>query len=408
MTIFKTNESQRGINQKSHSFKKLLATTLMLLSVIAAGQQSDSDKEIIPPQNWYQVEVILFTQDGNIGEEVPPLDYDLSFPDDILELIDVEALAEQQKLAIVGALLPEMPEMSLVEASPFVGFIPLIEMQDPAISPITDNLAESIIGEAPALSDLLATIDTPVEPYVPEYEDPFEMLAIDQRDLNDSARVLSRRDYNVIFHQAWRFVADENSNDPWILVHAGQKVGNRAEVEGSLRFYKSRFLHFETNLWRLKLANENSVEQTSLAKLPDVPQMDSDDTTLAWRLIPISTENEEVEATESTDLDLNTEELTPESELFTELESASQTLDKSHSGYTLVSFDPREADMEDQEQIEIPVTEVWSIAQSKRIEEQSVYYLDHPELGIMLTIKSYEPQPTNPSPVTEDTEILEQ
>ena len=408
MTIFKTNESQRGINQKSHSFKKLLTTTLMLLSVIAAGQQSDSDKEIIPPQNWYQVEVILFTQDGNIGEEVPPLDYDLSFPDDILELIDVEALAEQQKLAIVGALLPEMPEMSLVEASPFVGFIPLIEMQDPAISPITDNLAESIIGEAPALSDLLATIDTPVEPYVPEYEDPFEMLAIDQRDLNDSARVLSRRDYNVIFHQAWRFVADENSNDPWILVHAGQKVGNRAEVEGSLRFYKSRFLHFETNLWRLKLANENSVEQTSLAKLPDVPQMDSDDTTLAWRLIPISTENEEVEATESTDLDLNTEELTPESELFTELESASQTLDKSHSGYTLVSFDPREADMEDQEQIEIPVTEVWSIAQSKRIEEQSVYYLDHPELGIMLTIKSYEPQPTNPSPVTEDTEILEQ
>lgn len=408
MTIFKTNESQRGINQKSHSFKKLLATMLMLLSVFAAGQQSDSDEEIIPPQNWYQVEVILFTQDGNIGEEVSPLDYDLSFPDDILELIDVEALAEQQKLAIVGALLPETPEISLIEASPFVGFIPLIEMQDPAISPITDNLADSIIGEAPALSDLLVTIDTPVEPYVPEYEDPFEMLAIDQRDLNDSARVLARRDYNVIFHQAWRFVADENSNDPWILVHAGQKVGNRAEVEGSFRFYKSRFLHFETNLWRLKLANENSEEQTSLAKLPDVPQMDSDDTTLAWRLIPISTKNKEVEATESTDLDLNTDVLTPENELFTELGSASQTLDKSHSGYTLVSFDPREADMEGQEQLEIPVTEVWSIAQSKRIEEQSVYYLDHPELGIMLTIKSYEPQPTNPLPVIEDTEVLEQ
>ena len=408
MTILKTNEYQRGINQKRHSYKTLLATMLMLLSVFATGQQPDSDEEVIPPQNWYQVEVILFTQEGNVGEEVPPLDYDLNFPDDVLELIDVEALAEQQKLAIVGALLPETPEISLIEASPFVGFIPLIEMQDPAISPITDNLADSIIGEAPALSDLLVTIDTPVEPYVPEYEDPFEMLAIDQRDLNDSARVLARRDYNVIFHQAWRFVADENSNDPWILVHAGQKVGNRAEVEGSFRFYKSRFLHFETNLWRLKLANENSEEQTSLAKLPDVPQMDSDDTTLAWRLIPISTKNKEVEATESTDLDLNTDVLTPENELFTELESASQTLDKSHSGYTLVSFDPREADMEGQEQLEIPVTEVWSIAQSKRIEEQSVYYLDHPELGIMLTIKSYEPQPTNPLPVIEDTEVLEQ
>ena len=402
------NDYQPGINQKSHSYKQLLVSVLMLLSVFAAGQQSDGDEGIIPPQNWYQVEVILFTQEGNVGEEIPPLNYDLNFPDNIRELIDVEALAEQQKLAIVGAVLPEPPTISLIEASPFAGFIPLIEMQDPAISPITDSLVKPNMEEVPALSDLLVDIDTSVEPYVPEYEDPFEMLATDQRDLNDTARVLARRDYNVIFHQAWRFVADENSNDPWILVHAGQKVGNRAEVEGSFRFYKSRFLHFETNLWRLKLANENSEEQTSLAKLPDVPQMDSDDTTLAWRLIPISTKNKEVEATESTDLDLNTDVLTPENELFTELESASQTLDKSHSGYTLVSFDPREADMEGQEQLEIPVTEVWSIAQSKRIEEKSVYYLDHPELGIMLTIKSYEPQPTNSPPIIEATEVLEQ
>jgi len=402
------NECQRGMKQKSHSYKNLLASMLMLLSVFAAGQQTDSDEKILPPQNWYQVEVILFTQEGNVGEEVPPLDYDLNFPDHILELIDVEALAEQKKLAIVGALLPESPKISLIEASPFVGFIPLIEMQDPAISPIMDNLAEPINGEAPALSELLNNVDTPVEPYVPEYEDPFEMLAKDQRDLNDSARVLARRDYNVIFHQAWRFVADENSNDPWILVHAGQKVGNRAEVEGSLRFYKSRFLHFETNLWRLKLANENSLELTSLAKLPDFPQIRSDDTTLAWRLIPIATETEEIEVTESSDLDLNKEDLTPENELSKELDSAPQILDKSHPGYVLVSFDPREADMGSQEQLEIPVTEVWSIKQSKRIEEQSVYYLDHPELGIMLTIKSYEPQPTNPPPVIEDTEVLEQ
>jgi len=402
------NDYQLGINQKSHSYKQLLASVLMLLSVFAAGQQSDGDEGIIPPQNWYQVEVILFTQEGNIGEEVPPLDYDLNFPDNIRELIDIEALAEQQKLAIVGAVLPEPPTISLIEASSFAGFIPLIEMQDPAISPITDSLVKPNMEEVPALSDLLVDIDTSVEPYVPEYEDPFEMLATDQRDLNDTARVLARRDYNVIFHQAWRFVADENSNDPWILVHAGQKVGNRAEVEGSLRFYKSRFLHFETNLWRLKLANENSLELTSLAKLPDFPQIPSDNTTLAWRLIPIATETEEIEVTESSDLGLNKKNLTPENELSTESDSASQTSDKSHTGYVLVSFDPREADMESQEQLEIPVTEVWSIKQSKRIEEQSVYYLDHPELGIMLTIKSYEPQPTNPPPVTEDTEVLEQ
>ena len=128
------NDYQPGINQKSHSYKQLLVSVLMLLSVFAAGQQSDGDEGIIPPQNWYQVEVILFTQEGNVGEEIPPLNYDLNFSDNIRELIDVEALAEQQKLAIVGAVLPEPPTISLIEASPFAGFIPLIEMQDPAIS----------------------------------------------------------------------------------------------------------------------------------------------------------------------------------------------------------------------------------------------------------------------------------
>ena len=65
--------------------------------------------------------------------------------------------------------------------------------------------------------------------------------------------------------------------------------------------------------------------------------------------------------------------------------------------YVLEQFDPNfehlnEAPIEDKT---YAISSVWPITQSKRIEEEKVYYLDHPELGIMLTIKRYEPQPIN-------------
>ena len=38
---------------------------------------------------------------------------------------------------------------------------------------------------------------------------------------------------------------------------------------------------------------------------------------------------------------------------------------------------------------------LWTIKHSKRIESGKVYYLDHPEIGIILTAIAYEPIPTN-------------
>ena len=38
---------------------------------------------------------------------------------------------------------------------------------------------------------------------------------------------------------------------------------------------------------------------------------------------------------------------------------------------------------------------LWTIKHSKRIESGKVYYLDHPEIGIIFTAIAYEPIPTN-------------
>ncbi|MGY8850596.1 MAG: hypothetical protein ACKVKX_07725, partial [Pseudomonadales bacterium] len=43
-----------------------------------------------------------------------------------------------------------------------------------------------------------------------------------------------------------------------------------------------------------------------------------------------------------------------------------------------------------------PVETVWVLKKSKRIEEQTIYYIDHPEMGIMLTIKPFTPVLLNP------------
>ena len=76
--------------------------------------------------------------------------------------------------------------------------------------------------------------------------------------------------------------------------------------------------------------------------------------------------------------------------------------------YTLEQFDAtlEPLEIEPVDDKKYAVSAVWPINQSKRIEEAKVYYLDHPELGIMLTIKSYEPEPINPKSTPGNDSIL--
>jgi hypothetical protein len=43
-----------------------------------------------------------------------------------------------------------------------------------------------------------------------------------------------------------------------------------------------------------------------------------------------------------------------------------------------------------------PISTLWIFDQSKRLEKQQSYYLDHPKMGILVTIKSHEVEITNP------------
>jgi hypothetical protein len=373
---------KKRLFNKAKTYLFTLAAAVASDSVLA--QENLQAIPLVPPENWYQVEIILFTQPDNTSGEIPPLDYHLKYPDNLLALIDADARAHQYTLSQIENALLFDPEAITILPKTLI-WIPIAEVEDPVIT-LNASDKDAII----LISETAATVvdkGPPPELYIPEYEEPFIILDANMRDLNDSARALDRRKYNVVFHQAWRFEAETDGEDPWIHISAGKRLDDRSEIEGSLRFYRSRFLHVETDLWRLKFANQDSLVDALTVKLPDLPNFELGAEISPQKQWQISVSPEYV-------MDLN-----PKSDM----------VDIDGIGYTVEAVDLHQVE-EEQDIMAInqyPILEVWPIKQSKRIEENSIYYLDHPELGVMLTIKPYEPEPLNPQAIDETEEAIE-
>jgi hypothetical protein len=375
------NGLHRGVN----SAAILLLGALLGSSAVAQGLNPEED--ITPPENWYQVEVILFTQQGNLGGETPPEEYNTEFPDNWLELVDPNMPVEENGLPLAeGGLIVHQTghqETDLLEPR----IIPLVTVQDPAISPLTEasdtpelTFSEQLIDQGP---------DQITDQYIPEYEAPFRLLDREFRDLNESATAMARRQYNVVFHEAWRFQTQTEETEPWILIKAGQSLEGRYQIEGALRFYKSRFLHFEPNLWLLEFANDDS----RLIELPKFPVK----LELAETEIELS---ESIAAASMDNLGL------PTAEDYERLVTNSPERPVTNSPERPVTKAPKYSLIEDDlipmlvtEQAQpkqYPVSSVWIFNRSKRIDENEIYYLDHPQMGAIVTIKAYEAELLNP------------
>jgi len=322
--------------------------------------------------------VIIFTQQGYIGEEQPPRTYSLDFAENSLELIDADQFREHNfplatsaviSLPAEGAtpsvIVDDPAPMNTAQAVP--GELALnAEEQNP---PDEYDLARINAEDAVFLAENLIQSQTEAkQEYIPEYEKTFVKLQRDVRNLNESSAALDRQSqYNVVFHEAWRFEADENGEDPWVLIKAGKPFLDRFELEGSLRFYKSRFLHFQSDLWLLEFDQQN--DSANMVELPEFP-LQSEPTLSDQHIIgeiqfdPASVANFFVDA------------------------AANIAPSNSESQIVAIEEQPRQ----------YPLKSLWTFDQSKRLEEQQSYYIDHPKMGILLTIAPYQPEPLNPPP----------
>ncbi len=438
--------------------------TLMLLLLPFKNSLANTAEpalEIEAPDNWYQVEVILFTQNANIGGEAPPQDYQLSFPENWLQLINPNMPLQQDGFPLAQGSLLYQPTLN-----ESLRMIPMVTVADPLIATVADPLMATVADPLMATVDGfntdsllvnetadIAQTTEPEELYVPQYEAPFLLLDKEFRELNESAAALDRRQYNVVFHEAWRFAADEGAADPWVVIKAGQRFEDRFQLEGSLRFYKSRFLHFESDLWLLQFANIDTANPATLIELPNfptAPESAEDQFSLneiaAEPMLAIdesqkhgSTDNlETLEINSLEPLKMGTPEPVETNSLERfeikgparfeiedperfEIEGPERSEIEGPARFEIEGPEPLEIDSPESLGIEnpepalpdnsqpqkYPVDTVWILNKSKRIEEQTIYYIDHPEMGIMLTIKPVVPELLNPPEQPLDPQVEE-
>lgn len=79
---------------------------------------------------------------------------------------------------------------------------------------------------------------------------PFELLAASHRELEAGANSLQRSGrYEILFHEAWvQPLQASSAAIPIVLDQSGDN-GDWPVLQGSVKFYLSRYLHLETNLW---------------------------------------------------------------------------------------------------------------------------------------------------------------
>ena len=391
-----TDKRQRPSRQAIGLWIALLA----LSSSLSVAQDSDEQTEDAAP--WYQVEVVIFTQQGYAGEEQQPSSYNLDFPDNSLELLEPGQISNNNFPVAGNGLISNLPANLVPTTAERI--IPLATVADPALgfaeleldvseeqtedelleqsTPFDDyDLAQINAQDAAFLANNLADnlvdnlvdnqSETTEETYVPQYEPSFVKLPRDVRNLNESSRALDRQgQYNVVFHEAWRFSADKLEQDPWVIIKAGKQYLDRFEIEGSLRFYKSRFLHFQSDLWLLEFDQQS--DSANMIELPEFPLQEQPSLGDSYVIADIQFDEERIE-----DFFINL----PDNDF-------PETLPMDNSALTAME--------QVQQPKQYPIKSLWTFDQSKRLEEQQSYYIDHPKMGVLVTIIPYEPEVLNP------------
>ena len=366
-------------------------------------------------ENWYQVEVILFDQKTISDSESAPKEVQIGFPQNLLELSNKypntgimrrpifdryssasmtqsdDGNLTQRLLVLLGAkqITPEnynggstIPETS----------IPYHYQDNEDISDLEPFPLDTFGSDQEAIKNKVLEENNKAE-FNPVYEQPYQILDKKLRNLNDTAKALNRRKYKVRFHQAWRFQIDAKEQSPWVLIKTKPEVANRQAIEGSLRFYKSRYLHFESDLWRINFSTSENTQIT----LPEIPRkkLNNDEKSLL-KVIRFSKKLK----TLTDDLPKLTDfSVSEPDDNYKGIEDALAGYDLSDIAPLLDS--PRDTTSELTKAVSIqgyPISEIWPIKQSKRLQEDEVYYIDHPFMGALVTIKSFEPVPINMPP----------
>ncbi|MCB1664314.1 MAG: hypothetical protein KDI28_00925 [Pseudomonadales bacterium] len=199
-------------------------------------------------ENWFQIEVTVFTWDSsNLEQELwQPGKLSLGFPERLRRLRQVSESLQLSDWSIfepvlVNALTPE----ELQEPAPVV-------VGPPPFAPGTDVFQ---------LPDLERTA--------------FLQLPPENHDFIGTNRALTQSaEHRIVFHGVWRQALTRRNAATAVAVMGGRDFNGRREVEGSITFYLTSSgdrAIVESNLWLNHFSTQAPAEQVwELPVLPDI------------------------------------------------------------------------------------------------------------------------------------------
>jgi hypothetical protein len=180
--------------------------TRLLCALLLAPFSGVTLSQPAQEERWYKVELLIFSRAQHADQETETWDPTptLEYPSNYQFLVDPDKL-----------------------------IIAEVEIDPNQVNPEPNQPIE-VIEET----------DTPARPT------PFTLLAESEMMFQSKARKMERSgQYKILFHENWLHpMADKATATDIVLDYSGDNA-QWPELQGSIKFYISRYLHVETNLW---------------------------------------------------------------------------------------------------------------------------------------------------------------
>ena len=167
-----------------------------------------------------------------------------------------------------------------------------------------------------------------------------------------AARIANAPGYRLLAHLAWREPRLAEGASESVLVTGGASAGDHRELEGSVTITRSRFLHVDARLWLNTFPAAGEAPGPDAVDLPPVPKP----------LLPQAPAAMQAESSMST-------------------EAAQEAVPAEPA----VVVEP------------VRATQTVLLTASRKIAPGEVHYLDHPLLGVLVTVRPWDPaKPVSP------------
>ena len=226
-----------------------------------------------------------------------------------------------------------------------------------------NSVVDGFLADGPgSQAERTNTLDTSSELVTAPPIEPFTQVPDTEYSLTAVKNTLQRNSkFRVLRHLAWRQPIFASDSTKSVVMTGGEKFGEHYELEGTVALRASRYMHLQTNLWMTQFY-PNYGQQSGYTKWPSLPA------------VPGS-EIEETTAGAVDDLDYSTQWI----------DAAKDTANFGLSG----EFDP----ISESNRPSYIIDNIIYNQQSRKLRTDEIHYLDHPALGIIAKVTTWDPTP---------------